>query len=291
MRIESFKYFITIAEGSTFLDAAFDHNISQSSLSKAINHLENEFGVKLFDRSHYPVTLTKAGQQLYSDLKELIPGCRKLHRHMKVYSQRHDVSCCVVPSYTIFGLRYIFDRFSDLHPKIPLHLTRSRDQLLAAAALEKDEFDFCVIHKPFLPLPNLNMTVLADDALYVLLPARHPLASSAEVSLSNLYNETFLTSGWSYTILRDLGEIIKMPPLSIEKNMLRESIINSISFGKGVALFYQSDILPFKLNNIVACRLSDIPHNPLVLATPSRKQLTLWEKTFRDFLLSVFSEA
>jgi DNA-binding transcriptional LysR family regulator len=235
MRVESLEYFVTIAEGSTFLDASMDHDISQSSLSKAIIALENELGVKLLDRSHYPVTLTKPGRQLYEDLKELAPGYRKLRRHIRACVQKRDVSCCVVPSLTIFGLKQIFDRFLKLHKDIPIHVSRYRDPNLAIEALQKEEIDFCVMHKPFVEKPQLHLTVLKDDPLYVLLPGDHPLASSPSISLSSLNEETFFTTPWSYTILRDLGETVAVlpPNINIQKGLLRADIVNTISFGIG----------------------------------------------------------
>jgi DNA-binding transcriptional LysR family regulator len=287
MRVESFEYFITIAEGSTFLDASIDHNISQSSLSKAIIALENDLGVKLLDRGHYPVTLTKPGRQLYEDLKELAPGYRKLRRHIRAYVQKRDVSCCVVPSVTICGLKHAFDQFLKLHKDIPIHTSRYRDPNLAVEALQKDEIDFCVMHKPFVPKPQLHMTFLKDDPLYVLLPGDHPLASSSSISLSSLNEETFLATPYGYTILRDLGETVTVLPPNIQKGLLRADIINSISFGTGAAIFYESDISPFRTNNIAVRRLAEMPNNPLVLAVSSLKQLTAWQKTFRNYLISV----
>jgi hypothetical protein len=53
------------------------------------------------------------------------------------------------------------------------------------------------------------------------------------------------------------------------------------------AIFYESDLSPFKTNNIAVRRLAEMPHNPLVLASSSLKQLTAWQKTFRDYLIFV----
>jgi DNA-binding transcriptional LysR family regulator len=44
MTIESFKHFFCVAQGNTFMNAAEECNISQSSLSKSIQRLEHELG-------------------------------------------------------------------------------------------------------------------------------------------------------------------------------------------------------------------------------------------------------
>ena len=83
MTVESFQYFYAIAEGMTYMEASEEFNISQSSLSKAIFRLEDDLGIKLFDRSGHKVQLTQAGLQLYSDLKEVIPGYRRMLRNVE----------------------------------------------------------------------------------------------------------------------------------------------------------------------------------------------------------------
>jgi DNA-binding transcriptional LysR family regulator len=289
MRVESLEYFMTIADVLNFLDASVDLNISQSSLSKAIIGLEKELGVKLLDRRHYPVTLTKAGRCLYEDLKELAPGYWKMLLHMRSFNKPCTVSCTVVPSSTILGLTYVFDEFAQINKGV-LHISEQKDPALAIVDLQKGDRDFCIIHKPFIPKPELKIAVLKDDPLYVLLPADHPLSSSPMVSLLSLNNETFLVSPWSYTILRDLSEtIIQLPP-HIEKNIIRPNIINSISFGKGVAVYYESDIIPFKTNNITLRPVKEMPSNPLVLATSVYSDMTASRKKFWDFMVSVFSD-
>jgi DNA-binding transcriptional LysR family regulator len=288
MRIESLEYFVTIAKGATFMDAAMDHNLSQSSLSKAIIGLEKELGVKLLDRSHYPVTLTKAGQQFFEDLKSLSPGFRKLRRHIKAFQKNQDISCVVVPSAENFGLRVMFDQFRKQYEHIPLVFTHVLDANLAVTALHKEEVDFCIMHKPFVPKPQIKMTTLANDALCVLLNSNHPLASSQRISIYSLREDNFLTTQYSYTILRDLGEtVVAMPPL-IQKNIRHINVLEDISYGEGVTVYYESDLEFFKLKNITVRPLADLPNNPLVLAEFTMAELTESKKIFRDFVISNF---
>ena len=61
MTFEQLTYFIAVVENDTYFDAAYQVNISQSSLSKQIMKLENELDMALFDRSSRSATLTEAG--------------------------------------------------------------------------------------------------------------------------------------------------------------------------------------------------------------------------------------
>jgi DNA-binding transcriptional LysR family regulator len=276
---------MSIAEGSTFMNAALDYDTTQSSFSKAIFRLEEELKVPLFDRSHYPVVLTGAGKQLYEDIKALEPGIKKLCQHINSFSTRQDISCCVVPSFAHFGLQYIFDRFAEIHPTIPLNLTKCSDPLVAARKVQKGELDFCITHKPFKPKPGLRFTEFADDELIVILP-RSKYEHSSELGLQDIAGETLLTTEWSHCILRDLKEVIPIPPITEERKQARSDIIDSISLGYGAALYYRSDMENFNCKNISVYPLKDFPRNPMGIASVAEKRPTTNQMTFRIFLLS-----
>jgi DNA-binding transcriptional LysR family regulator len=65
-------YFITIAETGSFTDAAKKLGLSQPPLSKQIMLLEEELGLKLFERGSRKTELTEAGAFLYSRAKDIL---------------------------------------------------------------------------------------------------------------------------------------------------------------------------------------------------------------------------
>ncbi|MGM9536518.1 MAG: LysR family transcriptional regulator, partial [Intestinibacter sp.] len=72
MTFEQLNYFIAVVENDTYFDAAYQVNISQSSLSKQIMKLEKELDMDLFDRTSRSSTLTEAGEFFYREAKELV---------------------------------------------------------------------------------------------------------------------------------------------------------------------------------------------------------------------------
>ena len=61
MEYHNFDYCLTIVETGNITRAAEKHYISQPSMTQYLNKLEKRLGVKLFDRSSTPLSLTKAG--------------------------------------------------------------------------------------------------------------------------------------------------------------------------------------------------------------------------------------
>ena len=68
--------FLRVADAGSFNKAAEESYITPTAVIKQINLLEESLGVKLFDRSHRGLTLTKAGRSMYQDAKYIIQYCR-----------------------------------------------------------------------------------------------------------------------------------------------------------------------------------------------------------------------
>ena len=58
------RYFIKVADLGSLVSASKDLNVSQPSITRAVQILENNLGKKLFSRSKKGVQLTKEGQLL-----------------------------------------------------------------------------------------------------------------------------------------------------------------------------------------------------------------------------------
>ena len=68
--------FIRVADAGSFNKAAEESYITPTAVIKQINLLEDSLGIKLFERTHRGLTLTKAGKSLYQDVKYIIQYCR-----------------------------------------------------------------------------------------------------------------------------------------------------------------------------------------------------------------------
>ncbi|WP_413578309.1 LysR family transcriptional regulator [Bdellovibrio sp. HCB290] len=71
MDSNTLRYFFAVATDKSFSQAARRLNAQQPSLSRAVRSLEEEIGAKLFERSTRSVSLTAAGERLYSECKKI----------------------------------------------------------------------------------------------------------------------------------------------------------------------------------------------------------------------------
>ena len=68
--------FLHVADAGSFNKAAEESYITPTAVIKQINLLEASLGVKLLERTHRGLILTKAGKSLYQDTKYVIQYCR-----------------------------------------------------------------------------------------------------------------------------------------------------------------------------------------------------------------------
>jgi LysR family carnitine catabolism transcriptional activator len=72
MDVRRLRMFLAVADHGTFTRAASASYVSQPALSKAVQELEREVGVALFDRSRQGVSLTAAGRALLPHARQVV---------------------------------------------------------------------------------------------------------------------------------------------------------------------------------------------------------------------------
>ncbi|WP_242010315.1 LysR family transcriptional regulator [Acetobacter conturbans] len=72
MRLRGFEYFRIVVEAGSLGRAARCLGVSPSTLSRAIDNLEDELGVTLLERNKRGVRLTCSGRVIFSKIRDLI---------------------------------------------------------------------------------------------------------------------------------------------------------------------------------------------------------------------------
>ena len=83
MELRQFKYVNMVAQCGSVTKAARKLFISQPALSSYINKLEEELGVKLFDRSATPLVCTYAGEQYLKRARAILMQLDDMDREFR----------------------------------------------------------------------------------------------------------------------------------------------------------------------------------------------------------------
>ncbi|MFT6866028.1 MAG: LysR family hydrogen peroxide-inducible transcriptional activator [Cyclobacteriaceae bacterium] len=78
MTLTQLEYALSILKNGSFSKSAIKLSLTQPALSVQIQKLENEIGIKLFDRSSTPIMATEDGIEFLLRAEEIVTGARKL---------------------------------------------------------------------------------------------------------------------------------------------------------------------------------------------------------------------
>ncbi len=160
--LSSYRIFYAVANTGNISKAAKELYISQPAISKSIQKLEENIGVKLFDRSSRGVTLTLEGELLYTHVKSafetLTLGEDKLHRFIAlgIGNLTIGVSSTLCKYILLPYLRDFIKKYPHINISIACHSTNHTLKLL-----EDGKLDIGLIGKPEI-LKNIDFYPLRE---------------------------------------------------------------------------------------------------------------------------------
>ncbi len=184
--IRQMRYFLTLADTLNFSRAASKVGVTQSTLSTAIQGLEEEIGALLFDRTGRSVALTQAGAGLLPHVHEIVDAVDDLPNIVaeagKPLAQRLKLG--IIPSIAPFVLPRALPSLKDAFPELRLTLREGLTRNLLAE-LRGDQLDAAIIAMPY-ALDGIEFALIGTDPLLLAVGATHRLAHATEISSTDL---------------------------------------------------------------------------------------------------------
>ena len=149
MDIRNLELFLHLSQSLHFGRTADAMAVSPSTLSRAIQRLEQELGCELLDRDNRSVTLTPAGLRLQQFAGNWLADWQAMREQLKQSESplqgRLRLFCSVTASY--FLLPDILARFRTRYPQLELRL-ETGDPALAIDKVLNDESDLAIGARP-----------------------------------------------------------------------------------------------------------------------------------------------
>lgn len=192
MELRQLRHFLLLAEEMHYGRAAQRLHITQPALSISIAKLEQEFGVRLFDRGRTGIRLTVPGELMLQRAREVMNNAERAQGFASSLSQGQIGR--VEMGFSTPVLRRDLEELLEVCraelPQVDLVLREATSQkqleMLSAGRLDAGLVSFP------LPPPGLEHIELFEDRFMVCLPARHPLARTRRINLAQLRHEPFV---------------------------------------------------------------------------------------------------
>jgi len=168
--------FIALAEQRSFTRAAGLCHLSQPAFSALIRALEDDLGLRLFDRSTRHVDLTPEGQNFLESARRIraeISSALSAVRDAATL-QRGRVAVALLPSLAAGWLPGVLAQYRAVHPGIEIDIADVLSEpCIDRVASGHADFALAAIRAD---TPALQAEPFCSDSFYLVCPAGHPLA-------------------------------------------------------------------------------------------------------------------
>ena len=289
MQLRRLRYFVAVAEESSFNRAAQRLHISQPPLSNQIKQLERDLGVRLFERTNRGVRMTEAGALLLEEARRIFVQLDQTVRAVQRvgHGQVGRLTLGFVPSSSNEALPPILRAFRERFPGVELFLREMRPDRVVQQ-LHDRQIDVGFLYLP-LEDPSLDFECITREPLVLALPEAHPLALEAQVELRALAEEPFVLPARYQKMPGLYGQVTDaccqagFTPIAVQKDVwLMQTIVGLVAGSIGVAL------VPSSLQNIPR---RGVVYKPVYGLSPTVELGMIWRHDAPSMVLTSFLEA
>jgi DNA-binding transcriptional LysR family regulator len=194
MEIRQLKTFQAVATLLNFNRAAQQLHYAQSTVSAQIQALEDDLGVRLFDRLGKRVLLTEAGEKLLPFARKMCDLAEETRGEVGAAPGAQGSLCIRTPeSLGTHVMPEVVKRFQARFPDVKLQfITCAYDGL--ARDLRQGVTDLAFLLAESMTAADLKVEVLGFHPLVLVASPGHPLAGTADVTTQDLAGQTLLLS-------------------------------------------------------------------------------------------------
>lgn len=189
MNLQQLEYIVAVDTHRHFVKAADSCFVTQATLSMMIKKLEEELGVKIFDRSKVPVIPTDVGKAIIDQARIVLKEAKQLEQVVQQQKGQlsGDLRMAIIPTLAPFLLPLFLPRFLAQYPQVKLHISEMNTELIIKQ-LESQQLDAAILATP-LKRPTLNEQPLFYEQFVVyaspgskLMKKKYVLASDIDVN-------------------------------------------------------------------------------------------------------------
>ena len=187
IELDGIKAFLSVAECGSFSQAAARLHLTQPAVSKRIALLENQMGVRLFDRIGRTVSLTESGRELEPRAKGILRDVEDTQRAISNLSGHVAGHLSLATSHHIglWRLPSPLRRYSSRYPEVSLDL-HFMDSEIAHDQIVQGNLELGIVTLAPEPHERLTSIHVWRDDLVFMCAREHPLATSTATTIEEL---------------------------------------------------------------------------------------------------------
>ena len=288
MTLEQLEAFLAVARRRTFTEAARQLGLSQPTLSRQLQSLEQELAVRLLVRTPRGVVLTEPGGRFLLRAREALDALRQgtSELHELAQTPRGPVAIGALPTVGAYVLPALVEAFLRQNPEVKLRLEEGLAHELEER-VARGELDLAVTT---LPLQRVDLVAqkLWNEPFLLAVPRGHRLAGAKRpVAMSALAREPLVIVGGSAAnpALRAAGEALGIEPrIAIEVDH-PQSQRRMVERGVGVALMPEIMARDHAGGRFEVVDVQAAPRRTVALIHRGERSLTYGARALKRFMI------
>jgi len=296
MNLKQLEVFLAVADTSSFSRAAEATFITQPTVSQHIFSLEDEFDLRLLDRTGKGVFPTEGGKILLEYARQIVAMVKEVPSVMKRFKGLEEailrMGASNIPGNYVVPV--VLDSFLKCYPGVALRILEG-DSRETLERLKDGEIEIGIIGSRF-DEGDIDFQPLGRDKIILVVKGDHPWAKRKSVELGELLNEKYIIreagSGTEKTAREALVKAgIELSRMKVQASLgSNEAIKQAVILGIGAAFLSeisirkelaQGDVTAVKIKGLTISRR-------FYLVSRLKRELSPPALAFANMLLKIY---
>ena len=288
MNIQQLEYILAVDTYRHFAKAAEHCRVTQPTLSMMIQKLEDELGIKLFDRNLQPVRPTPAGRKVIEQARNVLYQASLIKDIVNEEEQslKGTFRLAVLPTIAPYLLPRFFPQLMEKYPELDIRVTEMKTQDIQQA-LHAGDLDAGIIAS------KLEDTFLTEETLfyeqfYAYVSRKEPSFKHDVIRTSDITGEHLWLLDEGHCFRDQLVRFCQMEAVKVSQMAYRlgsmETFMRMVESGKGLTFIPELAVAQLTEEQRQLVR-------PFAIPRPTRQVVLATNRDFiRHSLLCVLKE-
>ena len=288
MTIQQLEYILAVDQFRHFAKAAEYCRVTQPTLSAMIQKLEDELGVKLFDRAMQPVCPTRVGEKVIAQARAVLAQASQVKEIIS--EEKRSLSgtfrLAVLPTIAPYLLPRFFPQLMEKYPELDVRVTEMKTKDIRQA-LRDGEVDAAILAS-LLEDTALSEEILFYEQFYGYVSREEPLFKHDVIRTSDITGERLWLLDEGHCFRDQLVRFCQMEAVKLHQMAYHlgsmETFMRMVEGGKGIT--FVPELAVSQLSN----EQKELVR-PFAIPRPTRPIVLTTNKDFiRGSLLSVLKD-
>ena len=288
MTIQQLEYILAVDQFRHFARAAEYCRVTQPTLSAMIQKLEDELGVKLFDRTVQPVCPTAIGEKIIDQARVILAQTAQVKEIISEEKQSLAgvFHLGVLPTIAPYLLPRFFPQLMEKYPELDIRVTEMKTQNIQQA-LHAGDIDAAIIAS------KLEDTFLKEETLFYetffgYVSCKEPLFKHDVIRTSDITGERLWLLDEGHCFRDQLVRFCQMETVKVNQMAYHlgsmETFMRMVESGKGITFIPELAVLQLDGTQKELVR-------PFAIPCPTRQIIMLTNRSFiRNTLLKTITQ-